>query len=102
MTDATIPPIVLRTTSDGAAYAHGLAIGTGASVDQAVSALADEAQRQAEEITRERLGARRDARVGGGRGIPLPDVADDSTGPERWYEVVDVRLVHAPGGGDEA
>lgn len=75
MTDVTIPDIVLRTTSDGEAFAHGLAIGTGGDVDQAVNALADEARRQAEEITRER--------------------GDD---PARYFEVADVRLAADAGG----
>jgi hypothetical protein len=51
MTDVTISDITLRTTSDGEAFAHGLAIGAGASLDQAVTGLIDEARRQAEEIT---------------------------------------------------
>ena len=36
MTDVTIADILLQTTSDGDAYAHGLAIGTGASADHAL------------------------------------------------------------------
>jgi len=95
MTDVTIPDITLRTTSDGQAFAHGLAIGTGASVDQAVNALADEAQRQAQEIERERLEARRASRTGG-RGLPVPAAQHDGAKPERWYEVADVRLACDP------
>jgi hypothetical protein len=49
-TDTTIPDIALRTTSDGQACTHSLAIGTDADAGQAVTALMDEARRQAHEI----------------------------------------------------
>jgi len=56
MTDVTIADIVLRTASDGDAYAHGLAIGTGASVDHALRALTDEARPGAATCAEQQIG----------------------------------------------
>jgi hypothetical protein len=94
MPTITVPPITIRTTSDGAGYAHGLAAGTGPTVDAALAALADEAGRQAEEAataaeTEAERGPHKIAPVPP-RGVPVSGEADDTT----WrFEVVDVRLV---------
>jgi hypothetical protein len=98
MTDITIPPIVLRTTSDGEGFTHGLIFGIGHTPAVAAAALLAEAQKQGEAIERARLaesqGHRRpgDARDDETRREPLrhPD-------PVRHYEVVDVRLASDPG-----
>jgi hypothetical protein len=55
-TDVTIADIVLRTTGDGAAHAHGLAIGTGASVNHALRALMDEARPGAATCAEQQIG----------------------------------------------
>jgi hypothetical protein len=50
MSKATIPELVIRTTADSPGHVHGVAIGTGSSVDGAMADLLTEARRQAEEI----------------------------------------------------
>ena len=50
MPNITIPDIPVRTTSDGGGHAHGLALGAGVSLDDALQALAAEVRRQVEEI----------------------------------------------------
>lgn len=109
MTDVTIPDIVLRTTSDGGGYVHGLAIGTGANLDQAVRALMTEAERQATEVTRAAADSREPVYEEGpvtivdGQAVrpKLSTTKPPPPLPVRYYEVADVRLTHVPGGGDE-
>jgi hypothetical protein len=56
MPNITIPDIGCRTTSDGTGHAHGLAVGTGTSLDEALSALQIGARAQAEEVAGEYRG----------------------------------------------
>jgi hypothetical protein len=82
MPNITIPDIVCRTTSDGAGHAHGLAVGAGTSLDEALSALRIGARAQAEEVAREYRGGEHESR---------PDA-------EWAFEVVGVRIVIGPDG----
>jgi hypothetical protein len=82
MPNITIPDIVCRTTSDGPGHAHGLAAGSGTSLDEALSALRTVARVQAEEIAGEYRGGEHAAR---------PDA-------EWAFEVVGVRIVIGPEG----
>jgi hypothetical protein len=70
----TIPDIVCRTTSDGPGHAHGLSVGSGTSLDEALSAL------RTEEIA---------AQYRGGDHTARPDA-------EWAFEVVGVRIVIGP------
>jgi hypothetical protein len=79
MSNVTIHDPIIRTTSDGAGHVHGIAAGTGQTVDEALIGLAREARTQAEEAAREFQGP----------GHTDPDTA--------WrFEVVDVRLLAGP------
>lgn len=92
-----MPPTVLRTTSDGEGFTHGLIFGVG-HTPAAAAALLAEAQQQGEAIERARLSESEEhrrpgnARDGETRREPLRH-AD----PVRHYEVVDVRLASDPG-----
>jgi hypothetical protein len=113
MTNIPITDIVLRTTSDGEAYVHGLAIGIGANVDQAVTGLMDEARTQVNEIERDHtVGIAAQLNTGStlagmaerdGRQEPLktPALTDGHSDPTRYYEVADVRLTCDPDGTEE-
>ena len=50
-----MPPIVLRTTSDGEGFTHGLIFGVGHTPAVAAAALLSEAQKQGEAIEHARL-----------------------------------------------
>jgi hypothetical protein len=82
MPTITIPDVTIRTTSDGAGHAHGLALGTGLTLDGALQALTAEALRQAGEIAETYRGADHDSQ---------PDA-------EWRFEVVDMRIVIGPEG----
>jgi hypothetical protein len=77
MAKVTISGLGLRTTSDGAGHVHGVAVGSGSSIDAAVTNLATEAGLLAEQIA---------------------DQFQDSDHPDTtWqFEVVDFRLVAGP------
>ena len=76
MANATIPDPIIRTTSDGDGFTHGLVTGTGPAPDAALAGLEREARRLVE-----------------GMAGQLP--ADAEAG--RWgVEVIDVRLTPGP------
>jgi hypothetical protein len=80
MPDSTIPECTLRTTSDGSGHVHGLALGSGLTLDEALTGLAARAQAQAEELAAEYRG----------------DEHRDRPDAEWRFEVADVRIVAGP------
>ena len=77
MPDITIPECTLRTTSDGTGHAHGLALASGLTLDEALTGLTAKAHAQAEELAAEYRG----------------DEHKDRPDAEWRFEVVDVRIV---------
>lgn len=76
MAKITVPPLVLRTTSDSPGHAHGLALGTGSSIDTALENLENEGMRQAQELAGE--------------------FRDDQRDNAEWpFAIIDVKLVPA-------
>ena len=77
MPNITIPQCVLRTTSDGHGYVHGLALASGRTLDEALTGLAARAHAQAEVLAAGYRGSEHQGR---------PDA-------EWRFEVADVRIV---------
>lgn len=79
MARITVPPVTIRTTSDGAGHVHGIVAGTGLTVPEAFADLAGNARAQAGELASD---------------VQPPGHADPDT---VWrFEVVGVRLVAGP------
>jgi len=56
MPNITIPECTLRTTSDGPGHVHGVVLGSGLTLDEALTALAARARARAEELAAEYRG----------------------------------------------
>ncbi len=89
MANITVPPIILRTTSDQAGHAHGVVLGEGMSAAAALLDLENKGGRRPEEVAAgfsDRGGA--DAtwpfQVVGVTLIPVPPEAIPGARPARW------------------
>ena len=80
MPNITIAGCTLRTTSDGSGHAHGLALASGLTVNEALTGLAASARGQAGELA---------AKYSGSEHADRPDA-------EWRFEVADVRIVAGP------
>lgn len=80
MPNITIPECTLRTTSDGPGHVHGLVLGSGVTLDEALTGLAASAHARAEELAAEYRG----------------DEHRDRPDAEWRFEVADLRIVAGP------